>query len=147
MAMTREQLREQVNLAYDRYIDGIEALGDEYDIMPPSVRNVEADERTAAAAAVLWQTFKTEQDKLNDEYAQPTEDKAAAREERQRRETAVRTAEGQVKAAEITLSEKQQAAAAAEKAGVEPDTQAVADAETALAAAKANLATVEAENQ
>ena len=146
MTMTRANLKKQVNLAYDTFLDGIEALAEQYGIMPPSVRMVDDDPRTTEAAATLWATFKAQQDWLNEQYADPTDSKAAAREAREQRETALRTAEGLVAAAEETLREKQEAADNAENAGVEPDTQAVTDAETALTDAQANLAAVQGEN-
>ena len=142
MTMTRANLKKQVNEAYDTFLDGIEALAKQYGIMPPSVRMVDDDPRTTEAAAALWQTFKARQDWLNEQYADPAAVKAKTRAAREKRATAIRTAEGLVTAAEETLREQRAAAAAAEKAGVEPDTQAVTNAEDALTAAKANLATV-----
>ena len=47
--MTRKELAEQVNLAYDRYFDAIQELGTAAGIMPPSPRLVEADPRRRSA--------------------------------------------------------------------------------------------------
>ena len=41
--MTRKELAEQVNLAYDQYFDAIQELGTAAGIMPPSPRLVEAN--------------------------------------------------------------------------------------------------------
>ena len=67
--MTRKELAEQVNLAYDEYFDAIEKLGTDAGIMPPSPRLVQDDPRTAEQAKALWAHFNHEQDCLNDEYS------------------------------------------------------------------------------
>ena len=45
--MTRQELAEQVNLAYDDYFNAIQELGTANDIVPPSPRLVQDDPRTA----------------------------------------------------------------------------------------------------
>ena len=67
--MTRKELAEKVNLAYDRYFDAIQELGTANGIMPPSPRLVQDDPRTADRAKALWADFLAEQDRLNDEFS------------------------------------------------------------------------------
>ena len=45
--MTREELAEKVNLAYDEYFNAIQKLGTDAGIDPPSPRRVQDDPRTA----------------------------------------------------------------------------------------------------
>ena len=75
--MTRQELAEQVNLAYDRYFDGIQELGTANGIVPPSPRLVQDDPRTELQAKELWATFQTEQTRLNQEYSDAIEAKHA----------------------------------------------------------------------
>ena len=44
--MTRQELNEKVNDAYDGYLDEIDALATEFGIVPGSVRQVDNDPRT-----------------------------------------------------------------------------------------------------
>ena len=67
--MTRQELKEKVNDAYDGYLDEIDALAVEYGIVPGSVRQVDNDPRTRVRASGEWHTFLHEQDVLNQEYA------------------------------------------------------------------------------
>ena len=48
--MTRQELAEKVNLAYDEYFDAIQELGTDAGIVPPSPRLVQDDPRTAERA-------------------------------------------------------------------------------------------------
>ena len=73
--MTRQELAEQVNLAYDRYFDAIHELGTEAGIMPPSPRLVQDDPTTAARARELWTEFQAEQTRLNQAYSDAIEAK------------------------------------------------------------------------
>ena len=52
--MTRQELKEKVNEAYDRYLDKIDALAVEFGIVPGSVRQVDNDPRTRVAASEAW---------------------------------------------------------------------------------------------
>ena len=56
--MTRQELAEQVNLAYDQYFDAIQKLGTDAGIMPPSPRLVQDDPRTSEQAKELWTEFR-----------------------------------------------------------------------------------------
>ena len=56
--MNRKELGEKVNLAYDEYFNNITYLGNKFDIMPPSSRNVSKDARTKVKAARLWEDFQ-----------------------------------------------------------------------------------------
>ena len=56
---TKDELKLKITAAYDSYLDAIEALGNEYGIVPPSPRQVQDDPRTHAAAAKLWAAFST----------------------------------------------------------------------------------------
>ena len=67
--MGRQELKEKVNDAYDRYLDKIDDLAVTFGIVPGSVRQVEADPRTRLAASKDWHDFLHEQDVLNQEYA------------------------------------------------------------------------------
>ena len=67
--MTRKELAEQVNLAYDQYFDAIQQLGTEAGIEPPSPRLVGQNPRTMKQAIALWAVFQAKQDRLNDEYS------------------------------------------------------------------------------
>ena len=75
---TKDELKLKITAAYDSYLDKIEALGNEYAIVPPSPRQVQDDPRTHAAAAQLWAEFNAEQDRLNAEYFAPRDAKALA---------------------------------------------------------------------
>ena len=75
--MTRKELAEQVNLAYDRYFDAIRKLGTDAGISPPSGRMVQDDPRTAERAKALWADFQAEQTRLNQEYSDAIEAKHA----------------------------------------------------------------------
>ena len=77
---TKEELKLKITAAYDAYLDKIEALGNAYDIEPPSPRKVQDDPRTHAYAAKLWAAFNAEQDRLNAEYFAPRDAAALARE-------------------------------------------------------------------
>ena len=66
--MTRQELKEKVNDAYDRYLDKIDALAVGYGIVPGSVRQVDNDPRTRVVASEYWHKFLHEQDVLNQEY-------------------------------------------------------------------------------
>ena len=66
--MTRQELKEKVNEAYDRYLDKIDALAVEFGIVPGSVRQVDSDPRTRPDAMLDWHKFLHEQDVLNQEY-------------------------------------------------------------------------------
>ena len=76
--MTRQELAEQVNLAYDRYFDAIHELGTEAGIMPPSPRLVQDDPKTSARARELWTEFQAEQTRLNQAYSDAIEAKRRA---------------------------------------------------------------------
>ena len=67
--MTRQELKEKVNEAYDRYLDKIDDLAVTFGIVPGSVRQVDSDPRTRVAASLDWHAFLHEQDVLNQEYA------------------------------------------------------------------------------
>ena len=67
--MTRQELKEKVNEAYDRYLDKIDDLAVLFGIVPGSVRQVDSDPRTRAEASEDWHTFLHEQNVLNQEYA------------------------------------------------------------------------------
>ena len=67
--MTRQELKEKVNEAYDRYLDKIDDLAVGFGIVPGSVRQVDSDPRTRIAASEDWHLFLHEQDVLNQEYA------------------------------------------------------------------------------
>ena len=67
--MTRKELAEKVNLAYDEYFNGITQLGTDAGIMPPSPRLVQNNPDTADRAKELWAAFNAEQDRLNDEFS------------------------------------------------------------------------------
>ena len=75
--MTRQELAEQVNLAYDEYFDAIQELGTEAGIMPPSPRLVGDDPRTSERAKELWADFQAEQTRINQEYSDAIEAKHA----------------------------------------------------------------------
>ena len=75
--MTRKELAEQVNLAYDQYFNSITELGNANKIVPPSSRLVGDDPRTAKEAASLWSDFQAEQSRLNNEYSAEIEAKHA----------------------------------------------------------------------
>ena len=75
--MTRKELAEQVNLAYDRYFDAIQQIGTAAGIEPPSPRLVQDDPRTSEHAKELWADFNAEQDRLNDEFSAAIEAKHA----------------------------------------------------------------------
>ena len=79
--MNRQELVEKVNLAYDQYFDGIQKLGTDAGIMPPSPRLVGDDPRTSAQAKKLWADFNAEQDRLNDEFSAEIEAKHASKKE------------------------------------------------------------------
>ena len=75
--MTREELAEQVNLAYDDYYDAIHVLGTNAGITPPSPRLVQDDPRTETRAKELWTEFEAEQTRINQEYSDAIEAKHA----------------------------------------------------------------------
>ena len=75
--VNRQELAEQVNLAYDDYFNAIQELGTEAGIMPPSPRLVQDDPRTSARALELWADFQAEQDRINQEYSDAIEAKHA----------------------------------------------------------------------
>ena len=66
--MTRQELAEKVNLAYDQYFDAIQELGTAAGIMPPSPRLVGEDPRTSKRAKELWAEFQVEQTDINQEH-------------------------------------------------------------------------------
>ena len=78
-ALTRAEVKLQVDAAYDTYLDAITALGESFGISPPSPRLVQDDSRTHAAAARLYATFSAEQDRINAEYFAPRDARALAR--------------------------------------------------------------------
>ena len=78
--MTRQELAEKVNLAYDQYFDAIQELGTAAGIMPPSPRLVGNDPRTAKKAKELWAAFQVAQTDINQEYSDAIEAKHAKRE-------------------------------------------------------------------
>ena len=67
--MTRKELAEKVNLAYDRYFDAIQQLGTDAGIVPPSPRLVAENPRTSEQEKALWAVFQAEQTRINDEYS------------------------------------------------------------------------------
>ena len=73
--MTRQELAEQVNLAYDRYFDAIQELGTANGIEPPSPRLVQDDPRTAERAKELWAAFQAQQTRINQAYSYAIEAK------------------------------------------------------------------------
>ena len=75
--MTRKELAEEVNLAYDKYFNAIQELGTAAGIMPPSPRLVENDPRTAERAKALWAEFLKEQQSINQDYSDAIEAKHA----------------------------------------------------------------------
>ena len=75
--MTRKELAEKVNLAYDQYFDAIQELGTDAGIMPPSPRLVSTDPRTSKRAKELWAEFQVEQTDINQEYSDAIEAKHA----------------------------------------------------------------------
>ena len=75
--MTRKELAEEVNLAYDKYFYAIQDLGTVNKIIPPSPRLVENDPKTAERAKALWAEFLTEQQSLNQDYSDAIEAKHA----------------------------------------------------------------------
>ena len=75
--MTRQELVEQVNLAYDDYFDAIQELGTANGIVPPSPRLVGEDPRTELRAKELWTEFEAEQTRINQEYSDAIEAKHA----------------------------------------------------------------------
>ena len=95
---TKDELKLKVSVAYDDYLDKIEALGSEYFIEPPSPREVQDDPRTHAAAAKLWAAFNAEQDRLNAEYFAPRDAAALAREKAKRNNTTNAVREAQANA-------------------------------------------------
>ena len=77
--MTRKELAEKVNLAYDHYFDAIQELGTEAGIVPPSPRLVQDDPRTFQKAKELWADFQAEQLRLNQAYSDAIEAKHRAK--------------------------------------------------------------------
>ena len=143
--MNRQQLKEAVTEAYDQYLDKIEALAGEYGIVPPSVRNVETDTRTAAAAADAWAIFTQAQDDLNNEYATSHEQHDPAAAAAAAHAKALAAAQAAVAAAQTTLDELTQAAIAREKYEVSSsagDKQRLNAARLALRAAAQRLADI-----
>ena len=99
---TKAELKLKITAAYDGYLDKIEALGNQYQIVPPSPRQVQDDPRTHAAAAKLWAAFQHEQDDLNAEYFAPRDAAALARKKAEQAGTADAARESQ---AESNLKE------------------------------------------
>ena len=60
---TKEELKLKITAAYDDYLGQNRGPGHEYDIEPPSPRQVQDDPRTHAYAANLWAAFNAEQDR------------------------------------------------------------------------------------
>ena len=71
--MTKQELKADIQAAYDQYLDGLDALAEEFTIVPGSPRQVQDDTRTQAQAAILWEQFERTEDKLNAEYFEPRE--------------------------------------------------------------------------
>ena len=65
----RRELADAVNAAYDSYLDMLDALAKQYDIIPGSPRQVQDDLRTHAQAERAEREFNTEQSRLNDEFS------------------------------------------------------------------------------
>ena len=66
--MTKQELKEAVNIAYDEYLDGVDALAREFTIVPGSSRQIQDDPRTSDQAKVLWEEFQEKEQELNNDY-------------------------------------------------------------------------------
>ena len=69
MISNRRELADAVNAAYDAYLDKLDVLAVQYDIVPGSPRQVQDDSRTHAQAERASAEFDTEQSRLNDIFS------------------------------------------------------------------------------
>ena len=78
--MTRDELKERIQSAYDAYLDKLDAIAKAAGTYPSSPREIQHDPDTRVAAALAWVKFKHEQDEFNDEFNAPRDAAALARE-------------------------------------------------------------------
>ena len=77
--MTRQELSEKIQAAYDHYLDQLDDLAKQEDMYPASPRTLQDDPRTSKEAAELWIRFSTQQNELNQEFFAPLDAHALAK--------------------------------------------------------------------
>ena len=121
--MTRDQLKQAVNLAYDVYWHGLEDLAKDNGWAESewSPRRVEDDPITKDAAAALWDAYVAKEDSLNNEFFEssggPTKGQVTAQEHA----LCIHNAKAALDAARFNLEQEQDAINHARKFGVSPD--------------------------
>ena len=146
--MTKNELREQIQLAYDHYLDVLDELAHEFTIVPGSPRQLENDTRTRDDAAIALAEFNATQNRLNNEFALSVNKPYLEEEARKALAAKIHNAECQVDAAQTLVDEYEQAQENARKYGYEPDElsiKALADAKQKLTEAEENLELVKRE--
>ena len=139
--MTRAELKQLVDAAYDDYLDELDHIAEEAGLtLPASPRQVQDDPETHDAAAAAYAVFQHRQDELNDEYFAPRDARATerrkAKDGEHHRIILLAQAQENISEARLFLRQEETRIDAMHRAGIE-----VTDAEAAgiIAAAQAKI--------